>query len=190
MYRPTLSSLLVAALAATTHAGVKPRASTDSPFQVYAYGENIGGMPLVSSGSTAYIGRYDYLNDTEAAPVIFTANENGTWTGAPNTTDLGDSSDLPTWSDLEFSVPAASSSSHTVGLIDPSTNSTSGLITSDFGFYGKFIYVTGSSGDMETLWYAKATDADGLYELRWNTTGDEDEGLILLTLKSTPPSNA
>ncbi|KAK7425304.1 hypothetical protein QQZ08_008201 [Neonectria magnoliae] len=190
MYRPTLFYLLSAALVATAHAGVMPRATTSDPFQIYAYGESIGGMPLISSGKSAYLGRYDFLNDTEAAPVIFTSDDDGVWTGAPNTTDLGDSSDPPTWSNLTFSVPAASSSSHAVALVDPSKNSTSNLITSNFGFYGTFIYVTGTGGEMETLWYAVATDTDGIYELRWNTTGDEGKDLILLTLKSSPPSNA
>ncbi|KAH7176379.1 hypothetical protein EDB81DRAFT_772528 [Dactylonectria macrodidyma] len=176
----------VAGLFTAVQAGAKyPRDASDS-FQIYAFGDGIGGVPLVSTGNSTYVGNYTLLKDTEAAPVLFTTSSNGAWIGSPNTTE----SDLPTWSDLQFYVPAASSSSHIIGLVDAESSKTSGLRTTGFHFYGTFAYVAGASGLMEMLWFAVPSDTDGLYSLRWNTTADTTDGAIPITLKSSPPSNA
>ncbi|KAH6973726.1 hypothetical protein BKA56DRAFT_734437 [Ilyonectria sp. MPI-CAGE-AT-0026] len=188
MHSSQLLSVL-AGLAGVAQAAVWPR-STSDPFQIYAFGDGIGGVPLISSGKSAYIGDYSLLNDTEAAPVLFTSDTNGIWVGAPNTTGFADSSDLPTWSDLCFYVPKSSSSSHAVGLVDISAGKNATLVTSGFDFYGTLAYLTGASGQMVTLWYAVPSDTEGLYSLRWNTTGESVDGAVLLTLKSSPPSNA
>ncbi|KAH7019848.1 hypothetical protein EDB80DRAFT_701666 [Ilyonectria destructans] len=188
MHSSRLLSVL-AGLAGAAQAAVWPR-STSDPFQIYAFGDGIGGLPLICSGKSAYIGDYSLLNDTEAAPVLFTSGSNGVWVGAPNTTGFADSSDLPTWSDLSFYVPKSSSSSHAVGLVDISAGKNATLVTSGFDFYGTLAYLTGASGQMVTLWYAVPSDTEGLYSLRWNTTGESVDGAVLLTLKSSPPSNA
>ncbi|KAF7554167.1 hypothetical protein G7Z17_g3115 [Cylindrodendrum hubeiense] len=179
---------VVAGLAGAAQAIRYQRDSSD-PFQIYAFGDGIGGVPLISSGKSAYIGNYELLDDPEAAPVVFTASTSGVWVGTPNKTDLADSSD-PTWSDLKLYVPAASATTHTVGLVNATTAKTTSLQTSGFDFYGTFVYVTGATGGMDMLWYAVPSGTDGVYALRWNTTGDDTDGSIPITLKSSPPSNA
>lgn len=111
-----------------------------------------------------------------------------TWVGGPNTTDPGNTgSTPPTWSNLTFAIPSASSSSHDVQLVSGS-NDTSGLITSGFIFYGSFLLATDSSGAIGSLWYAVPSTSDGVYGLRWNSTGDATDGQVTLTLKKTPPT--
>ncbi|KAH7007166.1 hypothetical protein EDB80DRAFT_777747 [Ilyonectria destructans] len=163
------------------------KSSSSDAFQIYGYGTGIGGAQLFSSGGDTFFGDYQLANDTEAAPVVFTTSD-GVWLGSPNSTIFSDS-DLPSWSNYTFSVPSAGSSAHDVSFLS-STNSTSGVFTTGFTFYGTFIFVTGTSGSMESLWYALPTDTDGIYKLNWNTTGDDTDGKILLTLKKNPPSSS
>ncbi|KAH0431451.1 hypothetical protein CcaCcLH18_07067 [Colletotrichum camelliae] len=210
--QPVASVLLsLAALAAAAPSSERRAVAADntSPFQVYAYGTGIGGLAMFSSGGgsgtvsfrasfsrvlqyltacDAYFGDHTKLNDTQAAPVIFTPNDNNTWTGAPNTTALGNSTTPPTWSNLPFSIPSETSSSHEVGF---SNSSATDRQTSGFTFYGSFIFVDSTSGGgMESLWYATPSSVDGIYTLKWNQTGDDSANKITLTLKKTPPSTA
>ncbi|EQB44174.1 hypothetical protein CGLO_17114 [Colletotrichum gloeosporioides Cg-14] len=189
--QPVASVLLsLAALAAAAPSSERRAVAADnsSPFQVYAYGTGIGGLAMFSSGGDAYFGDHTKLNDTQAAPVIFTPNDNNTWTGAPNTTAIGNSTTPPTWSNLPFSIPSETSGSHDVGF---SNSSSTDRQTSGFTFYGTFIFVDSTSGGgMESLWYATPSSVDGIYNLKWNQTGDDSANKITLTLKKTPPSNA
>ncbi|KAF7553392.1 hypothetical protein G7Z17_g3678 [Cylindrodendrum hubeiense] len=165
------------------------KASSSDPFQIYGYGTGIGGAQLFSSGGSTYFGDYQLANDSEAAPVVFTPSNN-VWLGSPNSTVFDDTNTtLPDWSNYTFSVPSSGSSSHDVSFISSSSDS-SNVITTGFTFYGTFIFVTGTSGNLESLFYALPTDTDGIYKLKWNTTGDDTDDKILLTLKKTPPSSS
>ncbi|KAH7157935.1 hypothetical protein B0J13DRAFT_617987 [Dactylonectria estremocensis] len=185
MHRSWILSAVAGLLTAVQAGPAYPRDAAES-FQIYAFGDGIGGVPLVSTGSSAYVGNYTLLEDPEAAPVLFTTTSNGAWVGSPNTTE----SDAPTWSDLRFYVPAASSSSHAIGLVNASSDKTSELRTTGFHFYGTFAYVAGASGRMEMLWFAVPSGTEGLYSLHWNTTVETTDGSIPVTLKSSPPSNS
>ncbi|KAH6871204.1 hypothetical protein B0T10DRAFT_568447 [Thelonectria olida] len=164
-----------------------PRASQPDSFQIYGYGADIGGLPLFYSGGNAYFGDYTLVDDNEAAPVVFTASDT-TWLGSPNATVFSNSSSVPSWSNKTFAVPSSSSSTHEVGFVNGTTNSSS-FLTDGFTFYGTFILVSGSNGELESLWYALPSDTDGIYALEWNSTSDSTDGKILLTLKRTPPSS-
>ncbi|KAH7176771.1 hypothetical protein EDB81DRAFT_49994 [Dactylonectria macrodidyma] len=176
-----LSAFLLSAVSAAKST------SSSSSFQIYGYGTGIGGAQLFSSGGSTYFGDYQLANDTEAAPVVFTPS-GSVWLGSPNTT-VFDGSDVPDWSNYTFSVPSAGSSSHDVNFLS-SSNETGNVLTTGFTFYGTFIFVTGTDGNMESLWYALPTDTDGIYKLQWNTTGDDSDDKVLLTLKKTPPSSS
>ncbi|KAK1479623.1 hypothetical protein CCUS01_04752 [Colletotrichum cuscutae] len=162
------------------------RADTSS-FQIYAYGTGIGGLALFTAGGDAYFGDYTQFNDSIAAPVIFTPEEDDTetWLGAPNTTAV---TTAPTWSNLTFTIPTADSGVHNVALLNSSA-STTGRKTSGFSFYGNFVLVEAEDGSFESWWYATATDIDGIYNLRWNETGDDTDDKIILNLRRTAPSN-
>ncbi|EXF85183.1 hypothetical protein CABS01_11601 [Colletotrichum abscissum] len=162
------------------------RADTSS-FQIYAYGTGIGGLALFTAGGDAYFGDYTQFNDSNAAPVIFTPEEDDTetWLGAPNTTAV---TTAPTWSNLTFTIPTADSGVHNVAFLNSSA-STTGRKTSGFSFYGNFVLVEAEDGSFESWWYATATDIDGIYNLRWNETGDDTDDKIILNLRRTAPSN-
>ncbi|KAK1688918.1 hypothetical protein BDP55DRAFT_33831 [Colletotrichum godetiae] len=162
------------------------RADTSS-FQIYAYGTGIGGLALFTAGGDAYFGDYTQFNDSNAAPVIFTPEEDDTetWLGAPNTTAV---TTAPTWSNLTFTIPTADSGVHNVAFLN-SSDSTTGRKTSGFSFYGNFVLVEAEDGSFESWWYATATDIDGIYNLKWNETGDDTDDKIILNLRRTAPSN-
>ncbi|KAK1703660.1 hypothetical protein CaCOL14_001963 [Colletotrichum acutatum] len=162
------------------------RADTSS-FQIYAYGTGIGGLALFTAGGDAYFGDYTQFNDSNAAPVIFTPEEDDTetWLGAPNTTAV---TTAPTWSNLTFTIPTADSGVHNVAFLNSSAPTT-GRKTSGFSFYGNFVLVEAEDGSFESWWYATATDIDGIYNLRWNETGDDTDDKIILNLRRTAPSN-
>ncbi|EFQ29623.1 hypothetical protein CGRA01v4_14908 [Colletotrichum graminicola] len=182
--------LSLAAAAAAVPAGNLPRAasaSNSAPFQIYAYGEGIGGLPLFSAGSDAFLGDYAKFNDPNAAPVTFTPTNNA-WQGAPNTTALNYTA-APNWSNLTFSIPTDDASDHSVAFLG-SNSTASGRRTSGFLTYGNVIFVSGGSGNMESMWYATPSSVDGIYSLKWNATGDSSEDKIILALKKTIPSTA
>ncbi|KAK1980439.1 hypothetical protein LZ30DRAFT_782754 [Colletotrichum cereale] len=182
--------LSIAAVAAAVPTVNLPRASfpdKNAPFQVYAYGTGIGGLPMFSAGGEAYFGDHSKFNDPNAAPVIFTPAPDNVWHGAPNTTALN-STATPSWSNLTFSIPAEGASDHGVGLVGPDST-TPDRQTNGFTFYGSVVIVEGGSGSVESMWYATPSSIDGIYSLKWNATGDAADDKIILALKKTPPSN-
>ncbi|KAK4107641.1 hypothetical protein N656DRAFT_832955 [Canariomyces notabilis] len=154
------AALLLPALAAA--------ASSSDGFQLYGYGEGIGGLPVLSDGVTT--------------------TSTG-WLGSPNTTVFTNPSDISSWSNKTFGVPSASSSSKNVLFVNGTMDSTSDVVT-DLLTYGSYVFVWGERGDMESLWYALPSDLDGIFALKWNSTGDESDGKIPITLKKTPPSTS
>lgn len=108
-----------------------------------------------------------------------------TWLGAPNTTAV---TTAPTWSNLTFTIPTADSGVHNVAFLS-SNSSMTDRKTSGFTFYGNFVLVEAEDGSFESWWYATATDIDGIYNLKWNETGDDTDGKIILNLRRTAPSN-
>ncbi|KAF9871959.1 hypothetical protein CkaCkLH20_10591 [Colletotrichum karsti] len=180
----SMAALAAAAPSANTRRAV---AADSGPFQVYAYGTGIGGLAMFSSGGDAFFGDHRKMNDSNAAPVVFTPTDNDVWVGAPNTTEFNNTSTLPNWSNLTFSIPSTTSSNHTVGF---SNSSSTDRQSSGFMFYGSFIFVEATTGGMESLWYATPSSVDGVFNLKWNQTGDDSSNKITLTLKKTPPSNA
>ncbi|KAK1957426.1 hypothetical protein LY78DRAFT_620760 [Colletotrichum sublineola] len=176
----------LAAVVAAVPAGNLPRAASldkNAPFQIYAYGDGIGGLPLFSAGGDAYLGDHTKLNDSNAAPVTFTPAANNVWQGAPNTTAT------PGWSNLTFFIPAVGASNHSVGFVNPNSTA-SDRQTRGFMLYGDFVFVEGGSDSLASMWYATPSSTDGIYSLKWNETGDSTEDKIVLALKKTVPSTA
>ncbi|KAK1993382.1 hypothetical protein LX36DRAFT_684315 [Colletotrichum falcatum] len=180
--------LSFAAVAAAAPAENLPRASNNNnPFQIYAYGDGIGGLPLFSAGTDAFLGDYTKFNDSNAAPVTFTPTDN-VWQGAPNTTALN-STATPDWSNLVFSIPVDSASDHSVTLINPNTTA-SDRETKGFMTYGNVVFFEGASGTMKSSWYAVPSSVEGIYSLKWNFTTDSAQDKVIVALKKTIPSTA
>ncbi|KAI8944817.1 hypothetical protein F4801DRAFT_594639 [Xylaria longipes] len=173
---------------------VLPAASAASPpsvkrgppasFGLFAYGTGIGGFPLFSDGDTAYVGDGSQLNNTNSAPVTFTAGTDNSLIGSPNTTD---STATPSWSNITFYIPNSGSSSHKVGF----TNSTvpNNASSTGFVFYGQVVLHESDEVKLESGWYAVATGTDNVWSLEWNTTSNEtSDGRVAVTLKTTRPT--
>ncbi|KAI1134257.1 hypothetical protein F5Y05DRAFT_422815 [Hypoxylon sp. FL0543] len=162
---------------------VMEKRTPSSPFGLYAYGDGIGGAPVFTTGDGAFIGKASQVDNTEAAPALFQVSSDDSLLANPNTT-ASDSS--PTWSNLTFFVPDNTTSSHQVEF----TNSTSDInrSISGFVFYGQFLLHKNTQGDLQTLWYAIPTDKEDVWSLNWNSTGDDTEGQVVVTLKATAPS--
>ncbi|KAI2607871.1 hypothetical protein GGR54DRAFT_643951 [Hypoxylon sp. NC1633] len=159
------------------------RRAPKSPFGLYGYGRGIGGAPVFTSGDRAYIGDASRLNDAEAAPVLFAVSTDNSLLGNPNTTATQNS---PSWSNLSFDVPEATSADHEVSFSNSS--STNDRSSSGFIFYGDFCLHKSTDGSLKSLWYALPTKYAGVWYLDWNSTDDNTEGQVMLTLKATPPS--
>lgn len=83
-------------------------------------------------------------------------------------------------------VPDTTSSTHNVGF----TNSTpgSGMSATGFTFYGHVLLHQNDDGTLKSLFYAVPSDTEGIWSLDWNSTDDDTEGKVLLTVKATAPS--
>ncbi|KAI2615807.1 hypothetical protein GGS26DRAFT_579008 [Hypomontagnella submonticulosa] len=154
-----------------------------TPFGLYAYGDGIGGAPVFTTGHGAYIGKASRVDDTEAAPVEFNLGTDNSLLANPNATS-GEST--PTWSNLTFMVPDTTSSSHEVEFTNSTT--TNERSTSGFIFYDQFLLHRNLDGSLKSLWYAVPSETEGVWYLRWNSTGDETNGQVLVSLKATAPS--
>ncbi|KAI0113468.1 hypothetical protein F4814DRAFT_460562 [Daldinia grandis] len=177
-----LQSLILGVPVAIAGSPILVERSPTAPFALFAYGDGIGGAPVFTDGESAYIGRATRLDDSEAAQIEFISGTDNSLLANPNTT-AGNS---PSWSNLTFIVPDTTSSSHQVGF----TNSTTGgdRSGSGFVFYGEFLLHKNTNGDLKALWYAMPSDEDDIWSLNWNSTDDDDQEKVLVTLKATPPS--
>ncbi|KAH7013907.1 hypothetical protein EDB80DRAFT_890871 [Ilyonectria destructans] len=182
MHITWLLSTMAPALALASPANVK-RAASDSPFSLYAYGTGLGGLKLFTSGDEAYVGNYKLVGDDQAAPVIFTKQDDDTLLGSPDTSATSTAS----WSNLTFYVPSPSSSEHAVGFVE-SADDNSEIVT-EFTFYGAWIATSDDTGTLQTLWYVTATETEGIYSVKWNSTSDSTDGKISIALRTTAPSN-
>ncbi|KAI0150718.1 hypothetical protein GGR57DRAFT_181245 [Xylariaceae sp. FL1272] len=161
------------------------KSAPSGPFRLYAYGKGIVGAPVFSSQDSAYVGDRSKASDSDATQVVFTAG--------PNTEFLGSSVGNSTaqsrsWSDKPFFIPSPSSTSHGVGFTD--STSGSDISTSGFIFDGQFVTHLNEDGrHLETLWYVVPTQSNRVWSLRWNSTGDESEGQVMVSLRSVGPSH-
>ncbi|KAH7141682.1 hypothetical protein EDB81DRAFT_797489 [Dactylonectria macrodidyma] len=181
-----VSELLLFTLAAVGPAACATKAKPDEPFQLYAYGENVGGLVLFSDGDQVYAGEHSLFPDAQTAPVIFTDN-NGEWTCSPNITGLADNAQ-PTWSNLTFAIPSFPSSQHNVSLVNVTGSDTSDLVVSGFSFYGAVAFAS-DDGALVSRWQGIPSNVEGVYTLKWNET-EEVKGGVIFTLTVTAPATA
>ena len=96
----------------------------------------------------------------------------------PNTTVSSNA----TWSQQKLAVPPIGSA----GQVSFVSNTTTDVVTSGFFWYGHVAFLSTSSGDFESLFFAETTDTDGLWKLMWNSTST-DGTIVPLILKDTAP---
>ncbi|KAI0595723.1 hypothetical protein F4775DRAFT_568041 [Biscogniauxia sp. FL1348] len=173
--------LLAASTVMAANPALMARAPTGS-FNLFAYGSDLGGAPVIYDGETVYVGFPSLFNSTEAAPVLFDLSDN-VLTGSPNTT----TNSSPSWSNVTLFIPSTTSSSHAVGFISGSSSNSS-ILTSGFMFYGQDVLHKSSSGSLETEWYAVPTGTEHIWTLEWNITSDAVNGTVPVSLRSAKPS--
>ncbi|KAI0899030.1 hypothetical protein F4806DRAFT_322590 [Annulohypoxylon nitens] len=180
----TLKNLLLIGLpmAFAASPAVMRRGPTTN-FSLYAYGDGIGGAQVFTTGDGAFVGSASSSNSTEAAPVVFDVGTDNALLGSPNATDTS-----PTWSNLTFNVPDTTASGHQVSFSN-STNSTTGRSSSGFLFYGQYLFHQSTGGDLKSEWYALPSGQDGVWSLNWNSTGDDTDGKVIVTLRAIAPSS-
>lgn len=88
-----------------------------------------------------------------------------------------------TWSSKVFYI---SKTTGEVGFTDKG-NSSSGIITSGFRFYGRFAMLR-VGGKMQAPWNAKDTDVDKVWTLRWGTV--DASSLTSVMLRNAAPVTA
>ncbi|KAE8312136.1 hypothetical protein BDV41DRAFT_577969 [Aspergillus transmontanensis] len=177
-FKTPLWFVSLAAVVTTTSAAQK--------FGLYAYGENVGGLPLYYVDGSAVVSPETPKNGTDVAPVAFNKDSDNELIGNPNTTSTASA---PGFTDVSLFVPGPDSSDKEMGFTsDPSSNQ----VTNKFVWYGNFLLVENDSGEYTSLFSVKKSsshDEDGSYDLYWNVT-DSDEDVITISMRSVAPSNA
>ncbi|KAE8371836.1 hypothetical protein BDV26DRAFT_302434 [Aspergillus bertholletiae] len=161
-------------------------ASATQKFGLYAYGENVGGLPLYYVDGSAVVSPKTPDNGTDVAPVAFNQNGDNGLVGNPNTTSTASTANF---TNMSLFVPGPNSSDKEMGFTnDPSSNQ----VTNKFVWYGNFLLVENDSGEYTSLFSVKKSSThseDGSYDLYWNVT-DSDEDVITISMRSVAPSNA
>ncbi|KAF2469247.1 uncharacterized protein BDR25DRAFT_228861 [Lindgomyces ingoldianus] len=163
--------------------GAQRRATPES-FQLYAYGDGLGGLPMFHADGYAYVGNPSSSNSSNAAEVMFSPGSDNTWFGSPNTTNLGNGT-TPNWSNVTLFVPGPGSVDSRVGFLNGTNSSTSNVITSGFVFYGSTAMLLGDDG-LETMWTGLAVGNTGVFAIYWN---DTSSGQVPISMRRVAPSN-
>ncbi|KAJ5865389.1 uncharacterized protein N7529_007305 [Penicillium soppii] len=176
--------------ASTVSAGVLNQRSSDS-YSLYAYGENIGGLPLYYAHGIAVIANHTPANATDVGQVTFTPGSSGSLVGNPTngTESDGKRRTSGSFSNQELFIPSANSTDHQVGF---TADASSDQVTKKFVWYGHFLLVETDEGDYTSLFYAKENQTqDGAYSLQWNITNEDDgDGeYYAVSIRSIAPSN-
>ncbi|KAL3469803.1 hypothetical protein BJX99DRAFT_240630 [Aspergillus californicus] len=151
-------------------------------FNLYAYGDEIGGFPLYYSEGTAVVSK----NKPENTTAVSFTKSNGGLVGNPNATS---SSTDPSFSDAVLFIPGPDSTSHEIGFVndtDSNKRSDGSEVTTSFVWYGHSLFVEDEAGEMTSLFSIKKSDLGGQYSLLWNVTEEE---VITIGIRSVAPSN-
>ncbi|PKY06435.1 hypothetical protein P168DRAFT_325303 [Aspergillus campestris IBT 28561] len=152
--------------------------ATDGDFNIYAYGENISGLPLYSADGHAHIGDPAASDANQKGKVHFSKSSQSSqkWVAhTDNTTsDQGEST-------------AASTSTSTLSLNDDGTVGFTDSDDSDnFSAYGNYVMIQNREN---VYYYALPTGKAGQYSLRWSESAQpSDSGRVPVVLRTTPPA--
>lgn len=146
---------------------------------------------------SAFIGDYKQVGDSDASQVICKSplasplsyyTDSSSVSAGPNESLLGNpskSSDTaPSWSNVTYYLPSPTSKSHRTGF--SKSGETKDTVSTDFLFYGPTAMHSGRKG-LETLWSATPASVDGVWELSWNQTSNDEASPV--TLRTVPPTS-
>ncbi|KAL6889197.1 hypothetical protein GGI43DRAFT_430924 [Trichoderma evansii] len=178
MYHLKLFLLPLGASLCSLANGANTGGNVPSSFNLYAYGDGIGGYPIVYLDGVAHVGQQSQLNtSTQVARFSLSSN---TLVANPNST-----TDNSGFSNATFFVPGPNDSSPMAGFVNGTPPATA--ISSGWTFYGQTLLLVGSSGQWDGLFSAEPTEKDGIFSLNWNQTSDT---AIPLSVRLTTPSSA
>ncbi|KAL3462214.1 hypothetical protein BJX64DRAFT_288544 [Aspergillus heterothallicus] len=156
-------------------------------FNLYAYGDGIGGLPLHYADGAAVVGRNKPANASKSDVVAFTTS-NGRLVGNPNATSTD-----PPFADTLLFIPGPESTSHEIGFVNETSAPPANEILNKFVWYGHSLFVENADGEFTSLFSVRksaSSDEEG-YSLLWNTT-DSDAGSgeqnIVISMRSIAPS--
>ncbi|PVH90786.1 hypothetical protein DM02DRAFT_620849 [Periconia macrospinosa] len=182
MFSILRATILTALVPAAVLCAPQKRATSapKEPFQLYAYGKDIGGFPLFYNKGLAFAGNPDKsaANDSNAAVVSFVTGDNNAWVGSPvnKTTD---------WNNVTLFVPTNATQDTRVGFLPSSNGGNSSIETTGFSFYGNTGMVIKPDGTVEMLFTGLVIDAE-IVQVYWN---DTSSGQVPITLRSMAPSS-
>jgi hypothetical protein len=132
-------------------------------------------------GETSSLSKSQVQN-AESSILVAPTNQQSpsTWEAHPNTTISPNAS----FDTVTLAIPA--SGQGPVALISgsPAANQT----TPSMFLYGQTAAVD-SSGQLEMLFYAVATQAPGVWELQWDVANPNDANVVAVAVRIVPPSN-
>ncbi|KAF1912625.1 hypothetical protein BDU57DRAFT_523020 [Ampelomyces quisqualis] len=172
--------IFFATLLPTAVFGATSRNESD-PFQLYVYGEDLGGLPLVYSENYAYAmsPNISFPDDSNADVVQFVNGTDNMWIGSPSTKNTN-------WNNVTLFVPTADDDVTSVGfLASNDTQGNSSVKTTGFSWYGQTAVRIEQDGTVNTKFTALRL-SNGAFQIYWN---DSSLGQIPVTLRSKAPGN-
>ncbi|KAL4965971.1 uncharacterized protein BDV14DRAFT_199422 [Aspergillus stella-maris] len=153
-------------------------------FNLYAYGDGIGGLPLHYADGAAVVSKGVPENATDTDVVSFTTSS-GSLIGNPNATSTN-----PPFSDQLLSIPGPDSTSHEIGFVNGTGSPPADVVVNKFVWYGHTLLVENDEGEFTSLFSVRKSEgAEGEYSLFWNVTeAADDEGVITISMRSIGPS--
>lgn len=168
-----LLPVVAGAMSIFSAASAAPQASTSAgqAFSLYAYGGALSGAQLSAKDELAYLVNTQDTGTSAfgAQPVQLTA-DGTSWLASTNSTGKGSGLDKAL-----FYVPTPKASSGKIGFLAKGANNTD-AITDGFELMGKIaMHEDKDTGDLQTNFYAQATDTAGVWALLWNTNSTVDK---------------
>lgn len=116
--------------------------------------------------------------------------ESGNFIANPNVTSttvsLEANESNTTWTDLRLYIPT--SSSKPVGFT--SGNNSADVTTSSWHFYGEYAFIQNSAGQLESLFFAQPADVEGVYNILWSLSDQEQLAspeIKAISIRTVPP---
>ncbi|KAH8895523.1 hypothetical protein GQ53DRAFT_792608 [Thozetella sp. PMI_491] len=148
---------------------------------IYAYGDNISGLPIYAGANgTAYIA--DSTADLIPLSWNITGGGSAPWNVTANeTSDFADLS--------QFYIVTSDNAYEPAGFVPPNGTIPDGAEVLGFATYGTFVMFLSGSNYLSQFW-AQTSDTDGVWTLKWNQDGSSQDDSVAVTLKLTPPSTS
>ncbi|KAF3024801.1 hypothetical protein E8E14_008913 [Neopestalotiopsis sp. 37M] len=155
-------------------------------FELYAYGEEFGGLSVFNWNGLAFLGNASLANDTEAAQVEFMRSPTSTTSMTGNPLPVpGQAS--PSWFNVTYYIPSDTTTTHQTGFLEADDITTEDLVTG-FVFYGNTAAWEDSTGALQTKWYALPYEDTDLWTLNWDPSTDSSTDKVQVTLRTVTPS--